>query len=644
MKQFLLLFLGIFAFKAAALDLRYNHLGYREEDVKLAFLCSFNETDSVSYAMIPFYVVQEESGDTIFSGNVSDTTRNKGFGSFKQIRTLDFSSVTTPGRYRILVDTITSEVIAIGAKENYTEALEAAFDFYSSQRCGDSTSLMHAACHLNDSLGPVDGRGGWHDAGDYIKYMITISFNTMEMMVTADYALEYFPEGLIDTRGESGIPDILEEARVGLEWILNMTDRVDEDSLYYQVADETDHLYWRMPEADDTSEHFLPHRHFSEGWGSNLSGKCVAALASASRLWAPYDSAFASTCLDRAKELWRIREDHGWNQASNPTTFYHEEQNEDDLLIGGVELFMATQDSSYISQFVGHYSMNKGWYITWGKNSFLGLAQSYRAGLYPNYCLGKMKSALDTKLFRAQDHSFLNSGNLTWGSNAVYTGDAQMILMYTMLTGDSTYYEYAQHQLNYLFGANQWGVSFMVGVGNDYPNNAHSQLNNLVGMQRGGVVGGPAATYNWEDIFNTIPDSTEDRFYKYQGLESYFDILEDYYTNEVALDYTVATLFLLHYYVATSSETGVVTPRIPSLSQKSIRSAPIRLVGKQITIEGLTEETTFTLYSVNGRVLETFTLSAGTHQRQLLPHSGNNIVLLKGISATQRLHKRLYLK
>src|SRR5712664_2255331 len=48
--------------------------------------------------------------------------------------------------------------------------------------------------------------------------------------------------------GGNGIPDILDEARWGLEWMLKL--HPVPDQLYHQVADDRDHAGWRLPQDE----------------------------------------------------------------------------------------------------------------------------------------------------------------------------------------------------------------------------------------------------------------------------------------------------------------------------------------------------------------------------------------------------------
>ena len=257
-----------------------------------------------------------------------------GWGRFEHYYQLDFSSVVRPATYRVRLKksgTVSSTFdISDQAYVGYTEDL---LGFMRQQRCGYNP-FLDLVCHQRDGrtfYGPmpdstfVDLSGGWHDAGDQLKYLITGSYATAHMLL----AYELFPEVFADRHNglgqnrPNGQPDVLDEARWGLEWIHKM--HPDTGQLFHQIADDRDHRGWKMPD-DDMSEY---------GWGANsyraayfangqpqglrefkskatgvanLAGRCAAANAIAYRIWNTEsgDPAFADRCLRKARSLYQL--------------------------------------------------------------------------------------------------------------------------------------------------------------------------------------------------------------------------------------------------------------------------------------------------------------------------------------------------
>jgi hypothetical protein len=87
----------------------------------------------------------------------------------------DFSAFTTPGSYQVETDFQISPPFAIRDRI-YDRIIAGYLTFLHSQRCGCEVFGVHAACHLDDGVLDRDGSpwpvtGGWHDAGDFRKWL-----------------------------------------------------------------------------------------------------------------------------------------------------------------------------------------------------------------------------------------------------------------------------------------------------------------------------------------------------------------------------------------------------------------------------------------------------------------------------------------
>ena len=149
----------------------------------------------------------------------------------------------------------------------YPALQEKVIRFMQTQRCGFNP-WINEVCHPLDGRSfygnrpdssYVDATGGWHDAGDQLKYLITGSNATARMIM----AWEWNPKAFADQTNELGLPqangiaDVLDEARWGLEWIHKL--HPSKDELIHQVADDRDHLNFKMPNDDPANY----------GWGPN---------------------------------------------------------------------------------------------------------------------------------------------------------------------------------------------------------------------------------------------------------------------------------------------------------------------------------------------------------------------------------------
>ncbi len=171
---------------------------------------------------------------------------------------------------------------------------------------------MHKRCHLSDattiissaldtSNSSIDVTGGWHDAGDYIKFFSTTALTTYMLL----FAYEFDKEKFGFDNDDNNVPDILEEAKVGLDWLLRCN--ISDTLFVVQVQNESDHTVgWRLPEND--SLQFS--RPAFTGLSKNLVGIYSAVMSLASRIWIDkFESdEFANSCLTSAIQKYSIRQ------------------------------------------------------------------------------------------------------------------------------------------------------------------------------------------------------------------------------------------------------------------------------------------------------------------------------------------------
>jgi len=190
----------------------------------------------------PVLVLKDTSGQVLerFPAQITD----QAWSPFSHYYAIDFTTFQTPGRYYLELAgaALRSPDFIIAP---YPSWYEDVVGFIRTQRCGFN-SYTQTYCHQLDGLSffghrtdsvRIDATGGWHDAGDQLKYLITSSNTTARMLMgylraPGQFVDDYNARGLV---GSNDLPDILDEAKWGLEWILKLHPGPDE--LYHQVAD-----------------------------------------------------------------------------------------------------------------------------------------------------------------------------------------------------------------------------------------------------------------------------------------------------------------------------------------------------------------------------------------------------------------------
>ena len=179
----------------------YSHVGYLEKQKKVALCNNTNEKEFFLYNL---------DNELMFKGKTKPV-ENK-LGKFLE---LDFSEYTKPGEYILKVGNIQTKPFVI-EETAYDSSIWKSMNFLRLLRCGEDIEGVHSHCHLNCRCVHPNGSsvpvfGGWHDAGDVSQFEIC----TAEMA----HAILDLAETVKD-KDQDLYERLLEEARVGLNWLL----------------------------------------------------------------------------------------------------------------------------------------------------------------------------------------------------------------------------------------------------------------------------------------------------------------------------------------------------------------------------------------------------------------------------------------
>jgi endoglucanase len=535
-----------------------NQVGYLPDEPKRAVVSLTKPLASQT-----FYLVVEPTGVPLFSGELMPAHHPK---SKAQDRVADFSVFRRTGRYRIrLADGTLSPPFGIGAAI-YADLFPMMVSYFDIQQCGRQTSPLRRPCHLDDGIirgGPRDGQrfdatGGWHDAGDYLKFVETTSYAVALML----FACDLRPQILARPTGSSALSPLLARAKVGLDWLLKMHPTPDE--FYYQVGDKSDHDRWRLPENDSPAGRKSWHpRPVFYGVGANLAGRTAAAFAMASRLYKSADPTFATRCLTAAESVYQLGRKHPHPLSTQPHSFYPEESGDDDMEWGAAELFKATHKPAYLKQalaFAEEVDVAGEQASVYTTNALAHFA------LYPHVTgqdrdtlLGYLQSDAD-RMHRRMHSAYGLATPYVWGTAEAATGVALTCLLYAKLSGDKSAVEVARRQRDYILGCNPFGLSCLIGAGTRFPHSPHHQIAAIDKFQlNGGMIAGPTSL----DVFDQQDFNAKNLEYsvpvkQISSLDSaevgvYQDSARDFVTNEPAIDYTAQFLLLTAFYLPRDS-------------------------------------------------------------------------------------------
>ena len=499
------------------------------------------------------FQVLNNAREVVYKGKLGEPKLSR--FSDEMVRIGDFSEFKEEGIYIVQVGGDSeSYPFEIGSKV-YDEMWLDAFRMLYYQRCGCEVTaeyaheFAHEECHKKDAIihgtdKTKDASGGWHDAGDYGRYVAPGVQAAYDLLLI----YEDFPETIGNAddlhipESGNGVPDILDEARYELEWILKMQDE-ETGGVYHKVTTKV--FPGVIMPQDDTEDLYL------SPISTASTGDLAAIMAKSSIIYRKYDAAFADRCLSAAVKAWEYLACHentgGFvNPSDILTGEYPDLLDEDERFWASVELYKATKEQKYLDY--AHESIKKGVVFGYGWDDMGGYGnlayESLDDSVKDVALYQKMKDSYiekaNTLIQNAKEDGYQNclGDNYIWGSNMTVCNNAREILFAYKLTGDKKYLDYAEDQLHYLLGRNAVSYCYVTGYGSKSPVNSHHRPSTSLGVvQKGMLVGGPNEGLHDPDAKAALLGQP--------AAKCYIDLEPAYSVNEVTIYWNTAFLYLL---------------------------------------------------------------------------------------------------
>ncbi len=561
---------------------RINLLGYQPQGIKIAVWVTKTGENAAKFELI-----DEKTKAVVYTS--SKVSHFGKYGPFNRATRLHFSDFRQPGRYFIRVGEVLSPLVIIG-EDVYKHTADFALRYMRQQRSGFNPFLKDS-CHTQDGFvlyGEkagmkdstfMDASGGWHDASDYLQYSTTSANATYHLLM----AYRDFPSVFHDEKqangleGANGIPDVLDEAKWGLDWLLKM--HPQPDIMFNQIADDRDHIAMRIPSMDHQyGKGYERPLYFING-EPQVRGKFLNNTTGTSSTAAKFSSAFilgSHLFKNQEKKYARLLE----KKAESALQYAHKKPGVTQT--ASVKSPYIYAEDNWVDDMELAYAAMSGYSTRKNKNELLEQAKNYAEKepvtpwmindtanhyqWYPFINLGHYELArqlegsskgqlisyyrkgIEQVWNRAKENAFLRGVPFIWCSNNLTVSFAIQCYWYKKLTGDSRFEELEQANFDWLFGCNPWGTSMVYGLPSwgDTPQDPHSAFTHLKNYPiDGGLVDGPVYT----QIFNSligIKLAEEDEYAAFQSdLAVYHDDYGDYSTNEPTMDGTASLVYLL---------------------------------------------------------------------------------------------------
>lgn len=465
-----------------------------------------------------FEVVGEADGRVVLRGGLSAPMHWTPAG--RDASVADLSALDTPGHYRIRVaGAPPSDPFQVSA-DAHAGLADAALKAYYFQRSGTPLPAQHAGIHARagghrdtgvlvhpSAATPtrpagtvVAAPGGWYDAGDYNKYVVSSGITMWTMLAAYEHHPEFFVARSVDIP-ESGntVPDILDEAWWNLAWMLDMQDPGD-GGVYHKLTD--------LAFGDAVMPAQAAGPRFMVGKSTAAALDFAASMAMASRIYGPFESHFPgqpARMRQAAEAAWQwalANPDVVYRQPADVSTgAYDDAHLADEFAWAAAELFVLTGEATYLRAFEDHATTPgiPSWSDV-GPLAWVTLAH-HRERL-PDPVMrasvaGAVVALADRLAAQWRESAWqvaMQPEDFVWGSNAQALNQGVMLLQGYRLTRRRDHLDAAQSQLDYVLGRNPLGVSFVTGQGLRPPMQVFHRPSIADGIQApvpGLLVGGP---------------------------------------------------------------------------------------------------------------------------------------------------------
>ncbi|MBV6479528.1 MAG: hypothetical protein HGGPFJEG_02312 [Ignavibacteria bacterium] len=525
MKHLILIFLlmliiknSVSAVPAVDNHIKVDQFGYRTEDRKIAVISNpvIGYNNNNPFTPGNNYQVRRFSDDVlVYSGTI--TAWNGGVTqsqSGDKVWWFEFTALNTPGNYYVydVLNNVRSYQFQI-SDSIHSDILKQALRVFYYQRCGTSKSSPYAEfpwtddeCHIGN-LQDIDCRlynnnnpstsknlsGGWHDAGDYNKY---VNF-TFEPMI--DLLLGYEENPLVwkdnynIPESGNGIPDVLDEVRYELEWLLKMQNA---NGSVLCIVGVRNYAIGSPPSADLAQRIYGP-----ATTSASFTASALFALG-AIQFNSIGQTAFANTLQTASINAYN------WAVANPSVNFYNSgligagEQETDQYgtlsrkMAASAFLFKLTGNSQYKTFFENNYTQMHliQWTYAYPFESAQQDIMLYYAsipGVSPSVSIA-IRNAYKSSMNNSSENlpayinntdayrAYLTDQNYTWGSNTTKAREGNMF--YNMIhykldtTNNSNYRNAGLGYLNYFNGINPTAYCYLTNMSNFGSENSISRI------------------------------------------------------------------------------------------------------------------------------------------------------------------------
>jgi len=532
--------------------IRINQVGYYPQATKKAVV-----VDTAGYGY--FEIVDLGKSKVVYTGILSESQQWNLAG--EQVRIADFSEVTEVGSYAVLIDGLGYSYPFEIRDAIFKDALIGSVKGLYYQRAGMALEQRYAgqwerpAGHIDDSVqyhpssGKTEGfrisQKGWYDAGDFGKYVVNGSFPLGQFFQLYEHYPNTFGDSDLNIpESGNGQNDFIDELRYELDWLLSMQD--EDGGVFFKLT--TKNFEGLIMPHEASSPRYI----IGKSTGATLDFSAVAAQAY--RIFREKDSVYALN-LEAAKQAYAWAVAHPNDAYTNPSDVRTGEYGNSDFsqewIWANSELYLATHENNYLA------AVEKS---NWDLNFVTGDGWASFMRFLGAFSLVNHKEEIPDRLFQMLRHQLLKVADdlaantqtfdyfqpintFKWGSNSDVLNAGMIMAQAYRLDPKPIYLESIQQGVNYIFGTNAVGYSFLTGFGDNPPMHIHhrqSAGDTIKAPVPGLLSGGPNSGMQDKSDGVPYPENAP-------PMKSWADHVDSYASNEICLNWNAPFTYVLGF-------------------------------------------------------------------------------------------------
>lgn len=436
-----------------------NQLGYMTDSAKVAVFKG-------SELPQEFHVIDAESGEVVYTGYPKEKVYSSELAEYNAYG--DFSSLTQAGNYYIEAPVLGRSYTFTIADDAYEDVFRESCKQYYYNRCGMTLTEQYAgehahnACHTGkavlreDISVSLDVSGGWHQDEKGQKDVIAAARTMSVMMMAYELYGEAFSDDTGIPESGNGIPDILDEVRYEVEWLLKMQDQrtgavYSGVTIYQQNGNnpgKTTDIYVE-PATPEAEKAF------------------AMAIAKFSYLYQRYDAEYATACLKAADRAFKYAELDRKNET-DPLGF-----------AAAAELYRAAGKETFHRYVTGYLAAGKmeeekDEITLIGCVTYISTTQPVNIPLCERI-MNMLMDEAEKILNEASDSVYMTGGDKQQDNNELLLNMMYLSVM-NHIASSKEYENVIENHLHFFLGRNDQAVSYIEGAGDNSCDNIGSGL------------------------------------------------------------------------------------------------------------------------------------------------------------------------